>query len=188
MRRRRLGRFAELEKAPEHVHTYRITPLSLNAAVAGLQRRRGRRRARRGRADDAGRRRARRSSPARWNLARTTAATSTDHDTTGFARLARPPQRDEEVSRDRAVAELLGERLDGNRVAVRLGDRGEQALLRLGWPAADEAGFDDGNSSTGPGSPRELAPAQATRWRRGGGGSPAGGSGVLVFCRAGGGA
>ncbi|MDZ7261004.1 MAG: helicase-associated domain-containing protein [candidate division KSB1 bacterium] len=33
-----LGRFAELEKSPEHVHTYRITPLSLwNAASAGLK-------------------------------------------------------------------------------------------------------------------------------------------------------
>jgi len=32
-----LVRFAELEKSPEHVHTYRITPLSLwNAAAAGL--------------------------------------------------------------------------------------------------------------------------------------------------------
>src|SRR5437016_7872611 len=32
-----LALFAELEKSPEHVHTYRITPLSLwNAAAAGL--------------------------------------------------------------------------------------------------------------------------------------------------------
>ena len=32
-----LCRFAELEKSPEHVHTYRISPLSLwNAASAGL--------------------------------------------------------------------------------------------------------------------------------------------------------
>src|SRR5437588_7208869 len=33
-----LAPFAELEKSPEHVHTYRITPLSLwNAAAAGLK-------------------------------------------------------------------------------------------------------------------------------------------------------
>ena len=33
-----LARFAELEKSPEYLHTYRITPLSLwNAAAAGLQ-------------------------------------------------------------------------------------------------------------------------------------------------------
>ncbi len=34
-----LGRFAELEASPEHLHTYRITPLSLwNAASSGLSR------------------------------------------------------------------------------------------------------------------------------------------------------
>src|ERR1700745_862571 len=33
-----LAPFAELEKSPEHIHTYRLTPLSLwNAAAAGLQ-------------------------------------------------------------------------------------------------------------------------------------------------------
>src|SRR5438552_15046705 len=32
-----LAQFAELEKSPEHVHTYRLSPLSLwNAAAAGL--------------------------------------------------------------------------------------------------------------------------------------------------------
>ena len=36
--RDQLSRFAELEKSPEHVHTYRITPLSLwNAAASGMQ-------------------------------------------------------------------------------------------------------------------------------------------------------
>jgi DNA excision repair protein ERCC-3 len=35
--RRRLARFAELVKSPDHLHTYRLTPLSLwNAASAGL--------------------------------------------------------------------------------------------------------------------------------------------------------
>ena len=33
-----IAAFAELEKSPEHIHTYRITPLSLwNAASAGLK-------------------------------------------------------------------------------------------------------------------------------------------------------
>src|SRR5213593_2063970 len=32
-----LAQFAELEKSPEHIHTYRLTPLSLwNAAAAGM--------------------------------------------------------------------------------------------------------------------------------------------------------
>ncbi len=36
--RDQLARFAELEKSPEYIHTYRMTPLSLwNAAAAGLQ-------------------------------------------------------------------------------------------------------------------------------------------------------
>ena len=35
--RDRLMLFAELEKSPEHIHTYRISPLSLwNAAASGL--------------------------------------------------------------------------------------------------------------------------------------------------------
>lgn len=35
--RGKLARFAELEKSPEHVHTYRVTPLSLwNAAASGM--------------------------------------------------------------------------------------------------------------------------------------------------------
>src|SRR6516162_5633151 len=33
-----LAQFAELEKSPEHIHTYRLSPLSLwNAAAGGLQ-------------------------------------------------------------------------------------------------------------------------------------------------------
>src|SRR3954465_7821335 len=33
-----LAPFAELEKSPEHIHTYRLTPLSLwNAAAAGME-------------------------------------------------------------------------------------------------------------------------------------------------------
>lgn len=36
--RDQLGRFAELEKSPEHIHTYRLSPLSLwNAAASGLK-------------------------------------------------------------------------------------------------------------------------------------------------------
>ncbi|HQO38987.1 MAG TPA: helicase-associated domain-containing protein, partial [Spirochaetota bacterium] len=35
--RNAISQFSELEKSPEHIHTYRITPLSLwNAAASGL--------------------------------------------------------------------------------------------------------------------------------------------------------
>ncbi|HVL98277.1 MAG TPA: DNA repair helicase XPB [Egibacteraceae bacterium] len=182
-----LARFAELEKSPEHVHTYRITPLSLwNAASAGV--------------DD-----------------RDVAATLTDYakypvpdsvlvdvrdqmsrygrlrvvrdfDTGGLALTSAEPALLAEVAHDRAVAGLLGDRLDGNRYAVRLGDRGplKQALLRLGWPAADEAGYDDG-ASLDVGLRASLrtyqADALASWWADG---SAAGGNGVLVLpCGAG---
>ena len=142
-----LARFAELEKAPEHIHTYRITSLSLwNAASAGLSP---------GEVastltgfakypvpeavltevhDQMGR-------YGRLRIVR-------DFDSGGLALTTHEPALLAEVSRDKHIAELLGERLDGNRYAVRLGDRGtlKQALLHLGWPAADEAGFTEGEA------------------------------------------
>jgi DNA excision repair protein ERCC-3 len=182
-----LARFAELEKSPEHVHTYRITPLSLwNAASAGV-------------------------SPdgvaatlvdyakypvpdgvlvdvsdqmARYGRLRIVR----DFDSGALALTTAEPALLEEVSRDRVVADLLGERLDGNRFAVALGNRGalKQALLRLGWPAADEAGYSDG-AALEIGLRATLrtyqADAVATWWADG---SAAGGNGVLVLpCGAG---
>ena len=69
-----------------------------------------------------------------------------DFDSGGLALTTDEVALLEEVARDREVATLLGPRLDGNRYAVRLGDRGllKQALLRLGWPPADEAGYTEG--------------------------------------------
>jgi DNA excision repair protein ERCC-3 len=178
-----LSRFAELEKAPEHVHTYRITPLSLwNAAVAGLTV---------AEATDTLARYAKydvadvvlaevADQMARYGRLRLVR----DHDTAGLALTSAEPPLIEEVSRDRTVAELLGERLDGNRIAVRLGDRGalKQALLRLGWPVADEAGFDEGDRLDGVELTADLRSYQgdalAAWWQDG---SPAGGSGVLAL-------
>jgi DNA excision repair protein ERCC-3 len=182
-----LARFAELEKSPEHVHTYRITPLSLwNAASAGL-----------GPAavtetlsayakyavpdsvlHDV------RDQMSRYGRLRIVR----DFDSGGLALTTAEPALLAEVARDRTVAALLGQRLDGNRHAVRLGDRGplKQALLRLGWPAADEAGYVEGDPLA-----VELAcqlrsyqvDAVASWWADG---SAAGGNGVLVLpCGAG---
>lgn len=183
-----LVRFAELEKAPEHVHTYRITPLSLwNAAVAGLA------------ADEVV---ATLVGFAKYDVADLVVAEVRDqmsrygrlrlvrdHDTVGLALTTAEPPLLEEVSRDRAVGELLGQRLDGNRIAIRLGDRGalKQALLRLGWPVADEAGFDKGDLLTGLELTVDLRSYQgealAAWWLDG---DPAGGSGVLTLpCGAG---
>lgn len=182
-----LARFAELEKSPEHVHTYRITPLSLwNAASAGLH------------ADTV--------TAALVEYAKYPVPDSVVHevrdqmgrfgrlrivrdfDSGGLALTSGEPALLAEVVRDRHVAELVGERLDGNRFAVRLGDRGslKQALIRLGWPASDEAGYADGTSLTlDVTCELRLYQSEAVEqwWTDG---SAAGGNGVLVLpCGAG---
>ena len=182
-----LARFAELEKAPEHIHTYRITPLSLwNAASAGIE--------------------ASEVCEILTDLSKYPVPPSVltevvdqmgrfgrlvivrDFDSGALALTTEEPAILEEVVRDRTVGELVGERLDGNRYAVRLGDRGalKQALLAIGWPAADEAGYTEGETL-----PLELTAtlrgyqgeAVAAWWAEG---STAGGNGTLVLpCGAG---
>lgn len=182
-----LARFAELEKSPEHVHTYRITPLSLwNAAAAGLG------------ADDVA---ATLTDYAKYPVPDSVLAEVADQlsrygrlrivrdfDTGGLALTSAEPALLAEVVGDRTVAASLGERLDGNRYAVRLGDRGtlKQALLALGWPASDEAGYVDG-ATLDLGLRATLrtyqSDAVAAWWADG---SAAGGNGVLVLpCGAG---
>lgn len=142
-----LARFAELEKSPEHIHTYRITHLSLwNAASAGLA------------PDDVEATLTGlskypvppsvlvevRDQMARYGRLKIVR----DFDSGGLALTTSEPYILEEVARMRTISELLGDRLDGNRFFVRLGDRGalKQALLQVGWPAADEAGYSEGDS------------------------------------------
>jgi len=141
-----LQRFSELEKAPEHIHTYRITPLSLwNAAVAGMS---------------AGEVASTLNDLAKYPVPSGVLAEVHDQmgrygrlrlvrdfDTGGLALVSNEVPLLVEVARDKHVGPMLGERLDGNRFAVRLGDRGalKQALLQLGWPVADEAGYTEGS-------------------------------------------
>ena len=183
-----LARFAELEKSPEHVHTYRITPLSLwNAAAAGV---------------DVAAVQATLETYAKYPVPGGVLAEVADQmrrygrlrivrdfDSGGLALTADDVAVLEEVARARTVAPLLGDRLDGNRFAVRLADRGaiKQALVALGWPPADEAGYSEGE----PLPPTDLtcdlrgyqAEAVQTWWA---GGSAAGGNGVVVLpCGAG---
>ncbi len=182
-----LARFAELEKAPEHIHTYRISPLSLwNAASAGLS---------------AGEVAAAISDLAKYPVPGSVLteihdqmsrygrlSIVRDFDSGGLALTTAEPALLEEVRRDKAVGALLGDRLDGNRFAVRLGDRGplKQALVKLGWPASDEAGYVEGTAFTVEMS-CELrgyqGDAVASWWA---GGAVGGGNGVLVLpCGAG---
>ena len=186
--RAKLARFAELDKAPEHIHTYRITPLSLwNAAVSGLS---------------SGDVAATITGLAKYPVAPSVLAEVhdqmgrygrlrlvRDHDTAALALTSAEPALLEEVSRDKQVAELLGNRLDGNRFAVRNGDRGvlKQALIRLGWPAADEAGYAKGTRLEGAELTAELrsyqSDALAAWWHEG---NIEGGNGVLALpCGAG---
>jgi DNA excision repair protein ERCC-3 len=52
----------------------------------------------------------------------------------------------EEVLRSKRVAPMLGDRIDDDTVVVHPSQRGilKQALLKLGWPAEDRAGYVDG--------------------------------------------
>lgn len=184
--RTQLCRFADLEKAPEHIHTYRITPLSLwNAAVAGLS------------ADEIV---DMLTGFAKYPVPDVVLADVVDQIgrygrvwlacvPDGLVLVADDDLLLDELARDRTVAQLVERRLDRHRFSVREQDRGplKQALLAAGWPAADEAGFEEGL----PIGPLALATALRdyqrdaveTWWR---GGDAAGGTGVIVLpCGAG---
>jgi len=191
--RRELARFAELERSPEHIHTYRITPLSLwNACAAGLG------------AHEV------LQVLERYSRFPVPAAISSEvRDQAGrYGRLrielvegelmltATDPAVMEEVGRLGAVAALLGERPSPGRARLRPLVRGrlKQALIKAGWPAEDVAGYTPGaplvvelRSTTPDGQPSRLRDYQIAAaeafWAAGG---PHGGSGVLVLpCGAG---
>ncbi|ROP42881.1 DNA repair helicase XPB [Pseudokineococcus lusitanus] len=144
--RKAIAPFAELERAPEHVHTYRLTPLGLwNARAAGhdaeqvvdvlLEHSRY---------------------PVPHALLVDVAETM---DRYGRLQLVDAPGQGlvlhaldvpvlEEVLRSKKVAPLVGARVDESTVLVHPSERGnlKQALLKLGWPAEDLAGYVDGEA------------------------------------------
>ena len=138
--------FAELERAPEHVHTYRITPLALwNARAAGHD------------AEQVVDGLVRYSRyPVPQPLLVDVAETMGRF---GRLRLANDPAHGlvlisldravlEEVLRNKKVKPMLGERIDEDTVAVHPSERGrlKQLLLKVGWPAEDLAGYVDGEA------------------------------------------
>jgi len=138
--------FAELERAPEHVHTYRLTPLGLwNARAAGQD------------AESVIDTLLRFS---RYPVPHALLVDIADTmDRYGRLRLLHHPAHGlvleavdravlEEVIRSKRVAPLIGARLDPDTVAVHSSERGhlKQVLLRLGWPAEDLAGYVDGQA------------------------------------------
>jgi DNA excision repair protein ERCC-3 len=190
-----LARFAELEKSPEHIHTYRITSLSLwNAAGAGL-----------------------RASEVHDGLRKFTkyeipqqVLDDIAEKIARFGRVILLPGEDDDTLllkiRDVAVARKVArsKRLQGQITAtgeeglfkVPLGNRGtiKQALLRLGYPVEDRAGFVAGTSlniqlrrqtKTGKGwGMRKYQRKAVSAWLKEG--SADGGHGVVVLpCGAG---
>ncbi|CAM3750547.1 DEAD/DEAH box helicase [Nocardiopsis rhodophaea] len=144
--RRAIAPFAELERAPEHMHTYRITPLALwNARAAGHDAEQ---------VVDALIAYSR--YPVPHSLLVDIAETM---DRYGRLRLLSHPAHGlvlhaldravlEEVVRAKKIKGMLGERIEPDTVAVYPSERGnlKQALLKLGWPAEDSAGYVDGEA------------------------------------------
>ena len=144
--RRAIAPFAELERAPEHVHTYRVTPLGLwNARAAG---------------HDA-------ESVVNALLTHSRYAVpqallidvAETMDRYGRLTLEKDPSQGltlhttdrpvlEEVLRHKRIQPLLGTRIDDLTVAVHPSERGhlKQELLKVGWPAEDLAGYVDGEA------------------------------------------
>ncbi|MAG55132.1 MAG: helicase [Planctomycetes bacterium] len=140
-----LGRFAELVKSPEHLHTYKLTSLSLwNASFGGMD------------TDDI----------VSW---------LEEHSATGVPKEVRAyiaemlsrtgrlslvrvggrielrvdPELREELLGIETVASLLEEQADG-RLVLKEGCRGliKKALVRVGYPVDDVAGYEEGDTLT----------------------------------------
>lgn len=142
--RRAIAPFAELERSPEHIHTYRLTNLGLwNARAAGHDAEQ---------VIDTLLKYSRYAVP--HSILVDVAETMSRY---GRLRLEADPVHGlilvttdtavlEEVIRAKKIAPLLGVRIDPQTVAVHPSQRGhiKQSLLRLGWPAEDFAGYVDG--------------------------------------------
>ncbi|WP_117214394.1 DNA repair helicase XPB [Allorhizocola rhizosphaerae] len=138
--------FAELERSPEHVHTYRLTPLGLwNARAAGHDAEQ---------VVDALLRFSR--YPVPHALLVDVAETM---DRYGRLQLVNDPAHGlvlrgldravlVEVAKSKKLAGMLGTHLDPDTIMVHPSERGrlKQALLKLGWPAEDLAGYVDGEA------------------------------------------
>jgi DNA excision repair protein ERCC-3 len=146
--RHELAVFAELERAPEHIHTYRITRLGLwNARAAGHD------------ADDM------LSTLDRWSRFPVPPSVSTDirETVTRYGRLVieRGAYGDEEsalilrstdaavlaeVARNKRIAPLLIAHPNADTYVIDPWARGhiKQELLKIGWPAEDLAGYTPG--------------------------------------------
>ncbi|MFC4124568.1 DNA repair helicase XPB [Nocardia rhizosphaerae] len=144
--RQAIAPFAELERAPEHVHTYRITPLALwNARAAG---------------HDAEQVVDALVSFSRYAVPQPLLVDIVDtmgrygrlqlvkHPAHGLCLVSLDRAVLEEVLRHKKIAPMLGARIDDDTVVVHPSERGhiKQMLLKIGWPAEDLAGYVDGEA------------------------------------------
>jgi DNA excision repair protein ERCC-3 len=144
--RRAIAPFAELERSPEHVHTYRLTPLGLwNARAAG---------------HDAEQVVDTLLTYSRYpvphallvdvaeTMSRYGRLRLENHPTHGLVLHGTDRPVLEEVLRSRRVGPLTGARVAEDTVVVHPSERGalKQALIKLGWPAEDLAGYVDGEA------------------------------------------
>ncbi|WP_459612601.1 DNA repair helicase XPB [Corynebacterium urogenitale] len=142
--RNALAPFAELERAPEHIHTYRITPLALwNARAAG---------------HDAEQVMHVLETYSRFPVPQPLLIDIADTmDRYGRLRLVKNPAHGlvleatdravlAEIQRHKKIKPMLGAVLDEDSVVVHPTERGrlKQELLKVGWPAEDLAGYVDG--------------------------------------------
>jgi DNA excision repair protein ERCC-3 len=138
--------FAELERSPEHVHTYRLTPLGLwNARAAG---------------HDAESVVDSLLKFSRYPVPHALLVDVADTmDRYGRLQLVNDPAHGlvlraldravlVEVAKSKKLADMLGTKIDPDTILVHPSERGrlKQALLKLGWPAEDLAGYVDGEA------------------------------------------
>jgi DNA excision repair protein ERCC-3 len=144
--RLKIAPFAELERSPEHVHTYRLTPLGLwNARAAG---------------HDAESVVDALLTYSRYPVPHALLVDIAETmDRYGRLQLINDPAHGlvlratdravlVEVAKSKKMVDFLGTRIDADTIAVHPSERGrlKQALLKLGWPAEDLAGYVDGEA------------------------------------------
>jgi DNA excision repair protein ERCC-3 len=185
--------FAELEKSPEHIHTYRISPLSLwNAASAGLTTKV---------ITETLNKYSRYEIPSavltniseqmkRYGLLKLVIEN-------GELRLiSKDPLLITEILHEKKMEQFIERRIDDATLQIKFNLRGhiKQALIKKGFPVEDLAGYEDGDpcpikfreklASNGAFSIRDYQQSASAAFYRGGGKD--GGSGVIVLpCGAG---
>ena len=141
-----LAPFAELERAPEHIHTYRITPLALwNARAAGHDAEQ---------VVDVLEKYSRFPVPQALlidvaeTMDRYGRLTLGKHPAHGLVLESKDPAVLAEITRHKKIRPMLGEEIDADTWTVHPSERGriKQELLQVGWPAGDTAGYVDGEA------------------------------------------